>query len=97
MTTLATRLREIRDKEGFDIQVFDNDGNPVDTGQNGFGKYDFDRRARSTMTVAEWRDSRFGETWPGHSCKVLYGDGTEAHGNALLRTVRESYEDHSLT
>jgi hypothetical protein len=93
MTTLATRLRELGDLEGFDIQVIDESGDPVDPKTNGFPKYDFDRRAKGSMTVNDWRYKRFAATWPGKSCRVLYGDGREANGNATLTTVRQSYED----
>ena len=56
-------------------------------------QYNFDRKAKSSMTVSEWKQRRFNPTYPGYSCRVLNGDGSEAHGNAKLVSVRESYEE----
>jgi hypothetical protein len=91
MTTVATRTREIDDLEGFDIQIT-KDGAVVDTRINGLAKYPFDRKLKGTATVAQWKTQRFEATYPGYDCRVLYGDGREANGNATLNTVRESYE-----
>ena len=91
MTTVATRTRQIEDLEGFDIQIT-KDGAVVDTSINGLAKYPFENKARGTETVAQWKTQRFAATYPGYNCKVLYGDGKEANGNATLNTVRESYE-----
>ena len=93
MTTLATRMRELADLEDFDVQVLRSDGTVVDASTNGFPRYDYDRRAKGTMTVADWKTARFNTAYPGYSCKVLNGDGTEARGNTMLATVRETYEE----
>ncbi len=93
MTTLATRLRSLGDLEDFDIEVLDQNGNVVDPKTNGFAKYDFDRRAKSSTTVSDWKEKRFKVAYPGYGCRVLNGDGTEAHGNTKLESVRESYEE----
>ncbi len=93
MTTLATRMRALADLENFDVEVLDGQGNAVDPKTNGFAQYNFDRRAKSSMTVSEWKQRRFSPTYPGYSCRVLNGDGSEAHGNTKLVSVRESYEE----
>lgn len=93
MTTLATRMRSLGDLEDFDVQVTDKDGNVVDVKQNGFGKYDFEKRAKSSTTVNEWKDKRFKKAYPGYDCKVLNADGSEARGNTKLETVRKTYEE----
>jgi len=93
MTTLATRLRYLGDLEGFDIEVLDQNGNVVDPKTNGFEKYDFDRRSKGSTTVSEWKEKRFKATYPGHNCRVLKADGTEAHGNVKLDSIRITYEE----
>ena len=92
MTTLATRMRELGDKEDFDIAVLDGNGAPVPLNSNGFRKYDYDRKAKGDMTVTEWKNTRFTNTYPGFLCIVLNGDGSEAHGNSKLSSVRATYE-----
>jgi len=93
LTTLATRMRALADLEDFDVEVLDGHGNTVDPKTNGFAQYNFDRKAKSSMTVSDWKSRRFNPTYPGYSCRVLNGDGSEAHGNAKLVSVRESYEE----
>ena len=93
MTTLATRMRALGDLEDFDIEVLDQNGNAVDPKTNGFAKYDFDRRAKGSMTVSDWKEKRFGATYGGYGCRVLNADGTEAHGNTKLESVRGTYEE----
>ena len=93
MTMLATRTRELADLEGFDVEVLNANGAVADPKLNGLPKYDFDRRAKGSMTVAEWKEKRFKQKFPGYDCRVLNGDGTEAHGNAKLESVRATYEE----
>lgn len=93
MTTLATRIRKLSDLEGFDVIVLDSSGDPVDPRVNGFRDYAFDRKSNSSMTVSAWIELRFNKIYPGYSCSVLNGDGTIAHGNTKLESVRETYED----
>lgn len=93
MTTLATRMRALADLEGFDVQVTDANGKVVDPKTNGFPHYSFDRKAKGTMTVNEWKDRRFKPIYPGYDCQVLRANGTLANGNTSLETVRKSYEE----
>jgi hypothetical protein len=88
----ATRLRELGDLEDFDVQVTQN-GQLVDTTKNGLPRYDFDRKAKGSMTVAEWKDKQFKKVYPGYECRVLNADGTEARGNTKLESVRATYEE----
>ncbi len=93
MTTLATRMRELADLEGFDVEMLDEMDKPIDPKTNGLQKYNFDRQMKSTATVQDWKTSRFSQSYPGRRCVVLYGDGREANGNATLATVRGTYEE----
>ncbi len=92
MTTLATRIRALSDLEGFDVQVFDQSGNPVDPKLNGLPAYPHERKAKGTTTVAEWK-GRFTKTYPAYVVEVLDANGNIVHGNAKLESVRETYEE----
>lgn len=94
MTTLARRVREISELEGFDVAVLDANGAPVPTNENGWRRFNYDRMARGTTTVAEWKANRFTAVYgPTYSCIVMNADGTEAHGNTRLSNVRATYEE----
>jgi hypothetical protein len=93
MTTILTRVREIAEKEGFDI-VVTRGGKRIDSTENGvMGKYDFDKKLKGSKTVSEWIKERFERTFPGLSCEVLNADGTVAIGQTKLETVRSTYEE----
>jgi hypothetical protein len=92
MTMLATRVRELENLEGFEVEIFDSSG-AVDMRQNGLTKYAFEKKAKGDMTVSEWKTKRFQKIWPVLQVRVLYGGGIEAGGNAKLTTVRASYEE----
>jgi hypothetical protein len=92
MTTLATRIRELSDKEGFDILVVKNN-KPARMDKNGEPPYDFEKKARGTTTVSEWKANRFKKIYPSYECEVLDAQGNHVNGNTLLSTVRQSYEE----
>jgi hypothetical protein len=92
MTTLATRIRALSDLEGFDVQVFENSGKAADPKTNGLPAYPHERRAKGSTTVADWKN-RFNKAYPGYFCEVLEADGSVAHGNAKLESVRGTYEE----
>ncbi len=93
MTTLATRIRELSDLEGFDVQVLDQAGTtPADPKTNGLPAYPHERKAKSSITVADWK-ARFHKAYPNYTCNVLNSDGSIAHGNTKLESVRETYEE----
>ena len=47
------------------------------------------------MTVESWKEERFRRAYPGFDVEVLDAYGDSMHGNAYLRTVRETYlEDY---
>ncbi len=90
MTTVQTRVREISNKEGFDIIVTRN-GKPVKVTRNGvLGPWPHRNKSKDTRTVTEFRE-KFSDAYPGHSCDVLDGNGAKAHGNMLLKQVRATY------
>ena len=93
MTTkiLATRMRELSNLEGFDVEITDSAKGLVPLRTSGFMRYDFDLPASSQTTVAEWKDTRFRRYYPQLNCRVLYANGQEASGFTMLRVVRDSY------
>ena len=93
MTTVATRVRQISNKEGFDIQVLSRNRRPVRVTLNGrLGPWPHTRKSKGAMTVAEFKE-KFGRTYPGYHCSVLTADGHMARGNTLLDSVRRSYTE----
>lgn len=89
MTLLSTRKREIEALEGFAIDIqLSSTGLAADLKTQGLPSYDYARKAAGTMTVLAWKTQRFSASYPGYSCDVLHKDGTVAHGNTLLQTVR---------
>jgi len=89
---LVTRLRELSNLEGFDVEVTNQDGESVNPRTLGFMRYDFDLPANGQITVSEWKASRFRRYFPLLDCKVLFANGNEASGFTMIRTVRASYE-----
>jgi hypothetical protein len=94
MTTAATRVRKIAEREGFDI-VVTHKGVPISLKQNGtLGPYDFARKMKGSATVSEWKSQRFEATYPGYKCDVLRGDGAgTATGQMTLETLRSTYPE----
>jgi hypothetical protein len=94
MTTAATRIREIAELEGFEVEILDSSGNLINPAMQGLPSYSrtFEKKAKSSWTVAEWVENRFAKVFPGYRVKVLFDDGKVASGNTKLQTVRESYE-----
>ena len=92
MTMLLTRMRQIANREGFDIEVTRKAKPLKNLRKNGvLGPYTFQKKLADNRTVDKWRTNRFELTHPGYSCNVLKGDGKIAVGQTLLRTVREAY------
>ena len=92
MTTVQTRVREISNKEGFDITATGKTGKPLKLTKNGVLKKPWPHRNKTpgTHTVKDFRE-KFGDVHPGYSCHVLKGNGSQAHGNMLLKQVRATY------
>lgn len=83
--------RQIGNLEGFDVQFLHLDGRDVRSDRSKIPSYRFERAAKSSMTVAEWKEGRFLGGYPGFDCEVLDADGQPSHGNTQLSSVRESY------
>ncbi len=81
----------IRDLEGFDVQFIDPDGG--DPADYRVDDYPYERAARSTWSVARWRDQRFANTYPGWEVQILDPAGQPVHGGTRLDTLRGQYGD----
>jgi hypothetical protein len=98
MVMLLTRMHEIANREGFEIEVTTKSARTrrLLVRRNGvLGPYPFKRKLRDSKSVNDWKKERFEATYPGYTCKVLKGDGTVAAGQTNLRTVRRSYRSSS--
>lgn len=85
MVRSSTVESQIRMREGFSVSI-----SPRSRTMQSYLDL-FPKGAKQNWTVQEWRDSRFLHNYDSFEVSVLYGDGSEAPGQTLLRTVRESY------
>jgi hypothetical protein len=91
MTTARTRQEEIAEIEEFQLTML-KDGVPVAPSMNGLSPYPHKNKMRDTATVSDFK-TRFRRAYPGYDCEVQKGDGSPAHPNTLLSTVRASYDN----
>jgi len=52
----------------------------------------YERIARGSFSVADWRRRRFDAVYPEYDVEVLFGDGRPASARTLLLKVRASYD-----
>ena len=52
----------------------------------------YERIARGSFSVADWRRRRFDAVYPEYDVEVLFGDGRPASPRTLLLKVRASYD-----
>ena len=91
MTTVQTRLQEIYEREGFNVEVL-KDGKVLKLRRNGvMGSYGEKKKTKDAMTVSRWKSEKFSAWYPALICRVLNGDGTIATGQKKLSTVRDTY------
>ncbi|WP_346380801.1 hypothetical protein [Acidithiobacillus sp.] len=93
MTTLATRQREISDREGVDVIFKDKNGQVADPKTNGLPKYPYDKAIKGSKTVNDLKNDRLRPNYTGYDFDVLKGDGTVAAPQTTMETVRESYQE----
>ena len=83
--------KTISKTEGFEVSFVDDDGNVVDDAA--VGPYRFRRAAKSTWTLAQWRNKRIDAEYPDLWLVAWRPDGEEAHGGTRLKTLRGLHED----
>jgi len=91
MTTVLTRISEIKNKEGFDIWNIKRHGRIVRVTNSGVLRaWPHRNKTKDTHTVNDFR-GKFSSVNPGCTCDVMNGQGNVAHGNTLLGKVRATY------
>lgn len=84
--------KQIWDLEEFDVIFRHPDGRNVRGDLEGVPSYTYyARKAKHSMSVADWRAQRFKAHYPQFEVDVLKGDGTPADGRMHIGTVRDSY------
>jgi len=94
MALLKNVEKRIWDIEGFDVVVTHADGRDMRGDREGIPMYPYERMAKNSQTVSDWKNSRFYPNYPGLDVDVRNGDDTSANGNTLLSNVRDSYADN---
>ena len=93
MTTVRRLEKKISRIEGFDVRLRHADGRDVRGDAQIADRFRFERALRNTANVRDWKDGRFRLLYDKYEIDVLRADGTKAHGNHLLSTVRDTYLD----
>lgn len=80
--------------EHFRVRIRYLNGPDVRGDRAGMPTWPYERAARDAWTVADWRERRFCNVYPGFDVDVLDGDGNVVGaGQTLLQTVRETYDE----
>lgn len=82
---------QIREVEGFDVEIQWEDGTNIRSDYEGAKSYKFQRAARDSWTVAEWKRERFHHRNPHFKVEVFDCNGDPVSGKYTLGTVREGY------
>lgn len=87
MSSIKNIERDIRAIEGFSVAIHSEAAK-----RRNLPEYDYDRAARSTFTVADWKRRRFDANYPDIEVDVLRADGRVATGATRLAKLRAEYE-----
>ena len=83
----------IANVEGFLVKIRHLVGGAdVRSDREGMPSWPYERAARDTWTVADWKRERFAPRYPGFEVDVVDGDGNLVTGQTRLETVRDSYD-----
>jgi hypothetical protein len=95
MPSVKTVERQIGNLEGFDVRFLHGDGRDVRSDLGGVPSYSasFERAAKDSMTVSDWKTGRFRAAYAGYDCEVLDASGKPVHGASLLSSVRATYRE----
>jgi hypothetical protein len=83
---------EIEKFEGFAVRI--RPASKAQTPKTNLRSYarNYERIARASFSVADWRRRRFDAVYPEYDVEVLFGDGRPASARTLLLKVRASYD-----
>jgi Uma2 family endonuclease len=88
MLNTSRIARDIEATEGFAVRI------RVKTARTkpSYQRYVYQRIARNSFTVADWRRRRFEALYPDLAVDVLLGDGRTASPRSALSKIRASYD-----
>jgi hypothetical protein len=87
MPNIDRVAKDIESTEGFAVRIRAKSPQTKRSHQ----KYSYERVARGSFTVADWRRRRFESAYPDFSVEVLFADGRPASSRASLSKIRASY------
>jgi hypothetical protein len=91
MATVKSVERQIQRLEGLAVRFLHPDGHDVRGDRSNMPGYDYKRKAPNSFRVSQWIERRFRPKYPGFGVEVLKADGSKAHGNTRLGTVRGTF------
>jgi type I restriction enzyme M protein len=80
---------DIYNVEGFPVIFLDADG--ADASSKRVIDYPYQRAARGTWSVTQWKQDRFAVAYPEFNVEVIDPDGNVVHGRTLLDNIRQSW------
>ena len=92
MATVRSVERQIKRLEGFSVRFLHPDGHDVRGDRSNMPGYDYRRMGPGSFRVSQWIARRFRPKYPGFGVEVLKADGSKAHGNTRLSSVRDTYK-----
>jgi len=79
--------------EGFLVKIQHLTGADVRSDRAGMPAWPYERAAKDSWTVAQWKRERFQPVYPGFNVEVVDGDGNLVHGGMRLESVRDTYAE----
>jgi len=80
--------------EGFLVKIRHLDGADVRSDRAGMPTWPYERAARDSWSVADWKRERFLSIYPGFNVEVLDGDGNPVPGQTKLENLRDTYAEY---
>ena len=91
MPTVGSIELKIARVEGFLVRIKYPAGTDVRSDREQMPPYPYERAAKDSWTVQQWKKERFRYVYPGFEVDVLVDGRTTARGQTRLETVRDSY------
>ena len=83
---------QISQVERFLVKIHYLDGRDVRSDREGMPGWPYERAAKDSWTVAEWKRERFNTVYPGFDVDVLDADCNPVPGQTRLESLRDTYE-----
>jgi len=91
MPTVGSIELKIARIEGFLVRIKYPGGADVRSDREQMPPYPYERAAKDSWTVQQWKRERFLRVYPGFEVDVLSGRRAAARGQTRLETLREGY------